>query len=90
MESVVLSHWNDFLQDVEERALEVSFNNILFVISGCREVPPCGLDLGLSCPDLKNGKKSHFPKVNACACHLYLPVTHASYDEFRNDCVCLS
>lgn len=90
VESVVLSHWNDFLQDVEENAVDVTFTDLLFFISGCREIPPCGLTLGLAFihePDLEDGGRSNFPKANACACQLYLPVTHATYDEFKDDLV---
>ena len=28
---------------------------------------------------------STFPMANACACKLRLPVTHASYDDFKKD-----
>ena len=42
-ESLVVSHWNDYLLDVEERAeTEVTFNDILFFCSGCKIIPPFG------------------------------------------------
>ena len=87
VEGLVLSHWNDFLQDVEEKAVDITFSDILFFVSGVREVPPGGIELHvgfLHAPEQRGGK-SKFPKANACACELLLPVVHQTYDEFKND-----
>ena len=44
LEGLVLSHWNDFLQDVEEEVIAgISFSDILFFVCGCKELPPLGL-----------------------------------------------
>ena len=44
LEGLVLSHWNDFLQDVEEEVIaRISFSDILFFVCGCKELPPLGL-----------------------------------------------
>jgi hypothetical protein len=72
--------------DVEERAeTEVTFNDILFFASGCKVIPPFGIKLSLEFLHHaeKNGGMSKFPKANTCACILYLPVTHSSYDKFK-------
>ena len=85
-ESLVISHWNDYLLDVEERAeTEVTFNDILFFASGCKIIPPFRIKLSLEFLHHaeKNGEMSKFPKANTCACILYLPVTHSSYDKFK-------
>ncbi|CAB4031461.1 G2 M phase-specific E3 ubiquitin- ligase-like [Paramuricea clavata] len=85
-ESLVISHWNDYLLDVEERAeTEVTFNDILFFASGCKIIPPFGIKLSLEFLHHaeKNGEMSKFPKANTCACILYLLVTHSSYDKFK-------
>ena len=75
------------LQDVEEKAVEITFSDILFFVSGVREVPPGGIELHvgfLHAPEQRGGK-SKFPKANACACELQLPVVHQTYDEFKKD-----
>ena len=87
-ESLVLSHWRDYLQDVEDQSVEITFSDILFFVTGLRKVPPCGLALQLSFlhePEGKDNIMSTFPMANACACKLRLPVTHASYDDFKKD-----
>ena len=64
VEGLVLSRWNDFLQDVEEKAVGITFNDILFFASGVREVPPGGIELHvgfLHAPE-QHGGKSRFPK----------------------------
>ena len=44
LEGLVLSHWNDFLQDVEEKVIAgLSFSVILFFVCGCKELPSLGL-----------------------------------------------
>ena len=67
--------------------IELSFRTILFFVTGCREVPPCGLALNLCFLHVaeKNGQWSKFPKANACSCELHLPVIHATYDAFKED-----
>ena len=80
-ESLVLSHWRDHLQDVEDQSVEITFSDILFFVTGLRKVPPCGLALQLSFlhePEGKDNVTSTFPMANACACRLRLPVTHTS------------
>ena len=87
-ESLILSYWNDYLLDVEESAgAGVTFNDILFFASGCNVIPPFGIKLFLEFlhqPE-KNGKLSSYPKANTCACILYLPVTHSSYNKFKEN-----
>ena len=83
VEGLVLSRWNDFLQDVEDKAVEITFSDILFFVSGVREVPPGGIELHvgfLHAPEQRGGK-SKFPKANACARELLLPVVHQTHDE---------
>lgn len=87
IEGLVLSRWNDFLQDVEEKTVELTFRDILFFVSGVREVPPGGIELHigfLHAPE-QCGEKSKFPKANACSCQLLLPVVHGTYDDFKKD-----
>lgn len=87
LEGLVLSRWNDFLQDVEEKTVELTFRDILFFVSGVREVPPGGIELHigfLHAPE-QCGEKSKFPKANACSCQLLLPVVHDTYDDFKKD-----
>lgn len=86
LENLVISHWNDYLQDIEEGETEVSFSDLLFFCTGCKEVPPLGCHEKiefLHVPE-KNGKLSNFPKANTCDCVLALPVTHKSYQSFKD------
>ena len=90
LEGLVLSHWNDFLQDVEEEVIaRISFSDILFFVCGCKELPPLGLSLELCFLHLpeKDGSLSKFPKANTCACELHLPVVHTTYDDFKKDVI---
>ena len=65
-ESVIISYWNDYLLDVEEKEdAGVTFNDILFFASGCKVIPPFGIKLFLEFlhePE-KNGKLSNFQKL---------------------------
>ena len=85
-ESLILSFWNDYLQDVEEHTVDVSFRDIMFFSTGCKDVPPLGLDMSLAFlhkPE-GNGLLSKFPKANTCSCKLSLPTVHTTYDEFKD------
>ena len=85
-ESLTLSYWNDYIQDVEEHAVNVSFRDIMFFTSGCKDIPPLGLEMSLAFlnkPE-SNGLLSKFPKANTCSCTLSLPTTHTTYEEFKN------
>ena len=85
-ENLIFSYWNDYVQDVEEGEAGVTFGDILFFSCCCREVPPLGLSLSLGFlhePE-NDGSQSNFPKANTCAPMLQLPVTHKSYNSFRN------
>lgn len=83
IESQVLCHWHDFLQDCEEDD-EMDLSEVLFFASGCRKIPPNGLFklAFLHEPEL-NGLLSKYPKANTCSYILHLPVVHEKYDEFK-------
>ena len=85
-ENLVMSYWNDYLQDVDEGEVTVTFSDISFFSCCCREVPPLGLclSLGFLHEPEDNGSQSNFPKANTCAPMLQLPVTHKSYSSFRD------
>ena len=86
VESLVLSHWNDFLQDAEEDPTQINLSEILFFASGCKIFPPQGLhcELQFLHETEKDGKLSKFPKANTCACILNLPVVHGDYESFKS------
>ena len=67
-EKSVISYWNDYLQDVDEDEVSVTFSDILFFSCCCREVPPLGLclSLGFLHEPEDNGSQSNFPKTNTC------------------------
>ena len=86
VENLVLSHWRDFLQDTEEDSCALSFSDILFFTTGCKQLPPLGLSCELAFlhdPE-DDGKLSKFPKANTCAGILYLPVVHKDYEQFKD------
>ena len=40
VENLVLSHWQDLMQDYEEESAEITLSDILFFVSGCKTLPP--------------------------------------------------
>lgn len=86
VENLVLSYWNDFLQDTEEDSSAVSLSDVLFFVTGCKQLPPLGLSCELAFlhdPETY-GQLSSLPKANTCACILYLPVVHKNYEQFKD------
>lgn len=43
VENLVLSHWQDLIQDCEEESAAISLSDILFFVTGCKQLPPQGL-----------------------------------------------
>ena len=84
-ESLVLSYWSDYLQDIDDGGSAVSFSDILFFSSGCKEIPPLGLKLTMRFLHTaeKDGSMSQFPKANTCACVLSLPTIHKEFKQFK-------
>ena len=83
-ESLILSFWNDYLQDVEEHAVGVTFRDMFFS-TGWKDVPPLGLEMtvGFLHEPESNGLLSKYPKANTCSCKLSLPTVHTTYDDFK-------
>ena len=84
-ESLVLSYWNEYLQDIDNGEIPVNFNDILFFASGCKEIPPQGLRLSLRFLHIaeNNESLSRFPKANTCSCILSLPTVHTDFKQFK-------
>ena len=85
VENLVLSHWQDLVQDCEEESAEIRQISCFFV-SGCKHLPPQGLSCQISFlhePEEKSGMLSRFSKASTCSCKLYLPVVHKTYQEFK-------
>ena len=85
VENLVLSHWQDFLQDSEEDSSIISLSEILFFTRGCKILPPEGPSCVLAFlhdPE-KDGMVSKFPKTNTYSCIRHLLVVHRSYDAFK-------
>ena len=63
----------------------ISFEDILFFATGCREVPPIGFDVEPSV-EFQHSDESpgRYPKANTCACCIKLPVVHQTYQEFKD------
>ncbi|CAB4011659.1 G2 M phase-specific E3 ubiquitin- ligase-like [Paramuricea clavata] len=86
-ESLVLSRWRDYVQDIEEGEEAVELNDVLFFTTGCKVLPARKIYPTIEfLHDFEEwGEKSRFPKSNACSAILRLPVVHSTYDEFKAD-----
>ena len=85
VESLVLAHWQDLIQDCEEQSATVSLSDILFFVSGCKHLPPQGLSCEISfLHELEEnaGILSRF-KASKCSCTLYVRVVHKTYVDFK-------
>ncbi|CAB4019364.1 G2 M phase-specific E3 ubiquitin- ligase-like, partial [Paramuricea clavata] len=81
-ESLVLSRWHDYLQDIEEGEDSLTFNDILFFSTACKVLPARKIYPTIQFlhhPEAC-GEKSRFPKANTCSNILYLPVVHTTYE----------
>ena len=87
LESLVLSRWRDYLQDIEEGDAPVQLNDILFFTTGCKVLPARKIypTIEFLHDDEEWGGKSRFPKANTCSDILRLPVVHTTYEEFKAD-----
>ena len=86
-ESLVLSRWHDYLQDIEEGEDSLTFNDILFFSTACKVLPARKIYPTIQFlhhPEAC-GEKSRFPKANTCSNILYLPVVHSTYEAFVAD-----
>ena len=87
IEENVISHWLDFLQDVEERESDVMMPEVFFFFSGCKSIPPIGFHPSPQIQFLhhteESGTLSSLPKGNTCANVLHLPTIHKQYTAFK-------
>lgn len=84
-ESLVLSRWSDFLQEVEENEEStISLVDVLFFSTGCKEIPQRAATISPAIGFLHD-QESKFPIANTCSCLLRLPVGHTSYESFKED-----
>ena len=87
IESLVVSRWRDYLQDIEEGNEPVQLSDVLFFISGCKVLPPRNIypTIEFLHNNEEWGEKSRFPKANTCSDILRLPVVHTTYEAFKGD-----
>lgn len=85
-ESLVLSRWSDYLQDIEDSQDSINLSDILFFATGCRTLRPCKISPTIEFLH-EPGKFGHsrFPKANTCSATLCLPVIHESYEASEAD-----
>ena len=86
-ESLVLSRWHDYLQDIEEGEDCITFNDLLFFSTACKVLPARKIYPTIQFlhhPE-ECGERSRFPKANTCSNILYLPVLHSTYETFKAD-----
>ncbi|XP_070539541.1 G2/M phase-specific E3 ubiquitin-protein ligase-like [Ptychodera flava] len=82
-ESLILSHWADFLQDVQDQEINnLTLAEVLMFATGCTELIH-GLSPRIAFLHGSEGQ-CKFPKANTCGGVLHLPVIHKTYDEFKH------
>ena len=85
-ESLVLSRWSDYLQDIEDGEDSIRLSDILFFATGCRTLPPRKISPTIEfLHEPGTFGHSRFPKANTCSATLRLPVIHESYEAFKAD-----
>ena len=85
-ESLVLSRWSDYLQDIEDGENSIHLSDILFFTMGCRTLPPRKISPTIEfLHEPGTFGHSRFPKANTCSATLHLPVIHESYEAFKAD-----
>ena len=85
-ESLVLSRWRDYLQDIEEGDESIALSDILFFATGCKVVPPRKMSPVIEfLHEPERWGQSRFPTANTCSCTLRLPVLHTTYESFKAD-----
>ena len=81
-ESLVLSRWSDYLQDVEDEETGITLSDILFFTTGCRVLPQREIPVTV---EFLHELPSRFPTANTCSSILRLPVVHQAYESFKAD-----
>ena len=82
-ESLVLSRWSDYLQEIEEgEEPTIPFSDVLFFSTGCKEMPQRAITPAI---EFLHDEQSRFPKANTSSFLLRLPVIHASFDKCKAD-----
>ena len=85
-ESLVLSRWRDYLQDIEEGEDSIALSDILFFATGCKVLPPRKISPVIEfLHEAERWGQSRFPTANTCSCTLRLPVVHTTYGSFKAD-----
>ena len=85
-ESLVLSRWRDYLQDIEESEESVALSDILFFATGCKALPPRKISPVIEfLHEAERWGQSRFPTANTCSYTLRLPVIHTTYESFKAD-----
>ena len=86
-ESLVLSRWSDYLQEIEDGdESDITLSDILFFTTGCKGLPQRGISPYIEfLHDQESWGSSKFPTANTCSCILRLPVIHAAYESFKAD-----
>ena len=86
VESLVLSRWRDYLQDIEEGEDSITLSYILFFVTGCKVVPPRKISASIEfLHEPETWGHSRFPTAKVCSNTLRLPVVHKTNENFKAD-----
>lgn len=86
-ESLVLSRWSDYLQDIEDTEdSDITLSDILFFTTGCKVLPQRAIPVTVEfLHEPGTEGLSRFPTANTCSNILRLPVLHGDYESFKAD-----
>ena len=80
-ESLVLSRWSDYVQDIEDtETSDITLSDILFFTTGCKVLPQRALPATV---EFLHEGQSRIPTANTCSNILRLPVMHSDYESFK-------
>ena len=86
-ETLVLSRWSDYLQDIEDAEdSDITLSDILFFTTGCKVQPQRAIPVTVEfLHEPGRERMSRFPTANTCSNILRLPVIHGDYESFKAD-----
>ncbi|XP_053372914.1 G2/M phase-specific E3 ubiquitin-protein ligase-like [Mercenaria mercenaria] len=82
-EECTIAYWRDYLIDIEERNVGVTFEDVLVFATGGNKVLYLGFSPDPSVEFVYDSGEKNFPLANTCSMVLRLPTVN-SYEQFKN------
>ncbi|XP_053380734.1 G2/M phase-specific E3 ubiquitin-protein ligase-like [Mercenaria mercenaria] len=83
-EERTIAYWRDYLLDIEERNVGVTFEDVLVFATGGNNVPYLGFSPDPSIEFVYDSGEKNFPQANTCSVVLRLPTVN-SYEQFKEN-----